>query len=482
MNVMIHGHFYQPPREGLFSTELEKDEGASPFHDFNEKICSQCYAPLADGGKKSLLSNLSFNFGPTLLDWMTRCAPRVAQNVKDAALFQKDQGALGAMAQPYNHSILPLDTKERALIEIHWGIEHFRNFYKTDPEGMWLSETAISPSVVDSLAEMGIRYVILRPTQIAVAKGPSRNAKLAELQNSVVWVEGKKEKILAILYDEALSGYVSFGHALRDAQELSRQILSRPRGLTVIATDGEIYGHHESVGAQGLAQLFKDLKGSDAKLINGAALLHNEDLSSLPTEHLWRGKDGKGSSWSCSCGVLRWERSCPCQTGGDKSSDLKWRAPLRKACSLTWKGIKTQQKEELRRAEAPESAQRLFFDYILVILGKKSLAQLLEESGAHNFSKERVLDILEARRLSLLSFTSCAWFFYDLSGREPRHALLMLAGALAQSQKLSPRRAKRISKRVKIILSRAFSQETGESGAKLFEKAQQAAQAGAELQ
>ena len=175
--VCIHGHFYQPPRENPWLEEVELQDSAYPYHDWNERITEECYRPnMASrilGPDRKIIdivnnySKISFDFGPTLLSWLERHAPDVYQGVIDADKKSQERfsGHGAAIAQAYNHIIMPLANSRDKRTQIAWGIYDFEHRFGRKPEGMWLPETAVDLETLDILAEYGIKFTILSPHQ-----------------------------------------------------------------------------------------------------------------------------------------------------------------------------------------------------------------------------------------------------------------------------------------------------------------------------
>jgi alpha-amylase/alpha-mannosidase (GH57 family) len=350
--LILHGHFYQPPRENPWTDQIERQDSALPDHDWNERIAQQCYIPntcsrvLDPQGKIVGINNnyeyLSFNFGPTLLSWLEKAHPLHYQKIIEADKIscQKYQGHGNAIAQVYNHIIMPLADRRDKLTQIRWGKADFYHRFGRVAEGMWLAETAMNMETVECLIEEGIKFVILAPSQALRIHAPETKRKSGEKEE---WTDvsfsnintmqayrlypkdaqGNKlsEKYLtAFFYHGPLAHGISFAHFLRDANSLADRILEYagpeqegPR-LVHAATDGEIYGHHEPFGDMCLAFLYTRLaREKNIELVNYGSFIERFPPGA---EVEIKDAQGEGTSWSCVHGVGRWIRNCGCSTGG----------------------------------------------------------------------------------------------------------------------------------------------------------------------
>ena len=293
-SVVIHGHFYQPPRDDPRTGIVPLEPNAAPDHDWNERIERECYAPVAP-----LLTSLSFDYGPTLLDWMEQHAPETY-----AAVLAADRASGNAVAMPYHHVILPLCSRRDKTTEVRWGIADFQRRFGRTPEGMWLPETAVDHETLDVLAEEGIRFTVLAPHQVEGGRS------------------GRCRGVALFTYDGGLSHGVAFGPLVNDANAWL-EALSRAQGdLIAIATDGETYGHHHKGGVATLASIVEVLKTE-----NFASVLEREP----PVDDV---RLVSPSSWSCPHGVERWRAECGCRAAPERNTQQRWRAPLRAA--LDW--------------------------------------------------------------------------------------------------------------------------------------------------
>jgi len=435
----VHGHFYQPPRENPSLEAIELQDSAYPYHDWNERITAECYAPNAtsrilDNEQRiiRLVNNyaqMSFNFGPTLLSWLQDKAPRVYASLLEADQIsaKKFDGHGSAVAQAYNHMILPLANRRDKATQIKWGVADFEHRFKRRPEGMWLPETAVDTETLEVLAENGIKYTILAP----------RQAKRVRRKNGRSWkdVSGdridpsrayivslpSKKTVSLFFYDGPISQGVAFEKLLDDGKRFGERLLSGfsdsrdwPQ-LSHIATDGESYGHHHRFGEMALTYALQEIENSkQAELTN-----YGQFLEKFPADHQVEIVDN--SSWSCVHGVERWRSNCGCNSGGHGDWNQEWRAPLRSA--LDWLRdalIPVFEQHASPLLKEPWAARD---EYIQVILDRSdaSVDAFFNNHAAHPLSpEERVtaLKLLEMQRHAMLMYTSCGWFFDELSGLE----------------------------------------------------------------
>ncbi|HEV8305700.1 MAG TPA: DUF3536 domain-containing protein [Gemmatimonadales bacterium] len=308
-SIVIHGHFYQPPRDDPWTGTIPREANAAPYHDWNERIEQECYARVAGS-----LRSLSFDFGPTLLVWMERAAPQTY-----AAMLAADRASGNAVAMPYHHVILPLSSRRDKTTNVRWGIADFRRRFGREPVGMWLPETAVDDETLDVLAEEGIGFTILAPHQV-------ERAPPAGLPGWYRTAAGRR--IALFIYDGSLSHGVAFGPLVNDAAAWVERLRSATNELVTIATDGETYGHHHRGGDVTLAHVLDALaQRSDARVENLATFLARRP----PQEEV---RLVAPSSWSCPHGVERWRAECGCRAAPERAMQQRWRAPLRAA--LEW--------------------------------------------------------------------------------------------------------------------------------------------------
>ncbi|PIE04819.1 MAG: hypothetical protein CSA76_02235 [Spirochaetales bacterium] len=438
--VILHGHFYQPPREDPWTERIEYQESASPFCNWNKRIASECYAASGwsrvldgDGFITSIVNNyqiLSWNFGPTLLSWMQKEAPNLYRRIQEADRESRERLGFGnAMAQSFNHTILPLDTPQDARIQIEWGLIDFESRFNRKADGMWMPECAINYDVVDILIEKGLKFVVLSPWQADAVR--KKGGSWEKLENRPApsdrpfIIKRPQGTIAAFFYEPNLASAISFGHLLRSREGFEaalREALNNSEYPMVnIATDGEIYGHHEPYGDMCLAALKTYLEDdSDLVFTNYASYLAENPPADEVKLRL--GDDGLGSSWSCAHGVGRWMRDCGCSTGAREGWNQAWRKPLRQAfdnlkakADPLWKQIV----EELTE----QDALAVLTSYGRVLSGAETpedfARSVLKDKASDGSSAVRLLCALEGAKFLQFMFTSCGWFFAELSGLEP---------------------------------------------------------------
>lgn len=455
--LIIHGHFYQPPRENPRTGEIERQPTAAPFHDWNERIHAECYGPNAFariGGDvaERVVNNyayISFNFGPTLLSWLEKHQPRTYHRILEAdrESAAKRGGHGNAIAQAYGHAILPLANPRDRLTQVIWGLEDFRSHFAREPESIWLPETACNDEILELLIEQGMRYVILSPEQARRVR-PDANELWTEVTNTSVDTtkpyrfmhrDGSGRSLAVFFYHGPLARSIAFEKALTSSRELvDRFIQVALTGKMVnVATDGETYGHHFKFGDLCLAHALEvEAPQAGFQITN-----YGEYLDHHTPDHdveINNGPAGEGTSWSCVHGVGRWSRDCGCYTGGESGWNQLWREPLRTAL-------------EFLRAGAAENFERLgssvFKDpwqarnaYIRVVLGDGSGTEafLMEQCQRSLSNRERhlALTLLEIQRNALLMFTSCGWFFSDLGGIETIQVLRYAARVIDLQKEL----------------------------------------------
>jgi len=433
-SIVIHGHFYQPPREDPWLDEVEREESAAPFHDWNERIEQECYRAVAAarlpgaGGRIAAIANLyegiSFNFGPTLLEWMERQAPGTYEAVLSAdGASRRRLGHGNALAMPYHHAILPLSTRREKTIEVRWGIADFRRRFGRDPAGMWLPETAVDDETLDVLAQEGIAFTVLAPHQVAPL--PPRG-----LPARVRTTGGRS--IAAFVYDGSLSHDVAFGPLIRSAERWVERLLRTPEAepppaLVAMATDGETYGHHHQYGEMALARTLETLQATPGVTLENFASF----LARHPPAHdvtLMA-----PSAWSCAHGVERWRSDCGCRMAPGGGTQQRWRGPLREAMSwLTAECESIYQREAGAYFENPADA----LDRWGAVIGQDAatahqLGLALARPRLPPEARVRAIELLEMQRGALRSLTSCAWFFDDIGGIESLQVLRYAAWALA---------------------------------------------------
>ncbi len=440
ISICIHGHFYQPPRENPWLEAIEFQAEVSPYHDWNERITAECYAPNAiarildkEGKIARLVNNytkISFNFGPTLLSWLERQAPEVYGAVVEADCESQRlfAGHGSALAQAYNHMIMPLAHSRDKRTQVIWGIRDFESRFGRKPEGMWLPETAVDLETLDILAEHGILFTILAPRQArqvrTLGENQWRDVSGGRIDPTMPYScrlpSGRQ--IALFFYDGRIAHDVAFGALLNSGEIFATRLIGAiadrkgdSNHIVHIATDGETYGHHRHFGDMALAYAIHAIEsGNQAHLTNYGKYLE-ENPPSHEVEIL------ENTSWGCIHGIERWRSDCGCNTGAHPGWRQAWRAPLREA--LDW----------LRDTVAPAYEQRtrsLLKDpwaardaYIRIILDRAPEGRdgfFLEHAvkTLNDQEKTAALKLMELQRQAMLMYTSCGWFFDDLSGIE----------------------------------------------------------------
>jgi hypothetical protein len=433
-DIVVHGHYYQPPREDPWLEVVAAEANAAPFHDWNARIERECYravaaarVPAADGRIARIVNALSwtsFDFGPTLLDWMEREAPDTYAQVLAADRESRERLGFGnAVASPYHHVILPLGSRRDVVTEVRWGIADFRRRFGRVPEGMWLPETAVDDATLDVLAEHGIAFTILAPYQ--VARPPARG--LPGLYRT-----GSGREIALFMYDGTLSHDVAFGAAIKDGTAWARRMLEgagTAHSMVSVATDGETFGHHHRFAEMALARMVEDVRrSSSGALTNFAAVL----AARRPSERVTLVAP---SSWSCSHGVERWRGDCGCRVAPEKGWHQRWRAPLRGALEWLAGELHALYDREAGALLADPWAARDAYGELDEQGGTTTTAVVAAHARRALSAAEvvRARELLEMERKALRFFTSCAWFFDDVGGLEPLQVLRYAARAIELS-------------------------------------------------
>jgi alpha-amylase/alpha-mannosidase (GH57 family) len=430
--LCIHGHFYQPPRENPWLEAIELQDSAFPYHDWNERITAECYAPNAtarklDGDGRILdivnnYSGISFNFGPTLLAWMQERAPDVLAAIIEADKQSRERfsGHGSALAQAYNHMILPLANPRDKATQVRWGIRDFEHRFGRKPEGMWLAETVADTPSLEVLAEHAIKFTILSPFQASRVR-PLKGGQWTDVNGGRVDPSRpylvrlpSKRSVAVFFYDAPVSKAVAFEQLLNSGEGFASRLMDgfddgrQWDQLVHIATDGESYGHHHRYGEMALAHALHHIETSHlAKLTN-----YGEFLEQHPP--VMEAQIHEKSAWSCSHGVGRWFADCGCNSGGRPGWHQRWRAPLREA--LDWLRDTLAPRFELKAAELLQDPWAARDDYISVILDRsdESVAAYFQRHAKKPLDEEQqvtVLRLMELQRHAMLMYTSCGWFF-----------------------------------------------------------------------
>lgn len=444
--LCIHGHFYQPPRENAWLEKIEIQPSAFPYHDWNERIMRESYYPnafsrvLNDDGKiidiVNNYSKISFNFGPTLLSWMEHHAPTTYQAILDSDKeSQKNFGGHGsAMAQVYNHMIMPLANKRDKETQIIWGIADFEKRFGRKPEGMWLGEAAVDTETLCLMEKHGIKFTLLAPSQAA------RFRKIG----SEEWTEGidpnkhyryqlpNGKNIALFFYDGERSQNVAFKGVLDNGKAFAHDLMEGYKGgieneFVHIATDGESYGHHHKNGDMALAYCLRYIEENKLTQLTN----YGQYLELFEPEY--EVEIHEDSSWSCAHGVERWRSNCGCHTGGEAHWTQEWRAPLRNALDNARDTMIKIFEESLSRYVKDPWALRNEYIQVISDRSKQNVSRFLKNHFSQKLSDEErthIMRMLEMQRNAMLMYTSCGWFFNDISGIETLQILQYASRAI----------------------------------------------------
>ncbi|MBN1152025.1 MAG: DUF3536 domain-containing protein [Dehalococcoidia bacterium] len=449
--VCVHGHFYQPPRENAWLEQIEIQDSAYPYHDWNERIAAECYTPNAgsrildgEGYITRIVNNyshMSFDFGPTLLSWMQKNVPVTYEAIlrADRSSMERFSGHGSAMAQAYNHMIMPLANRRDKVTQVRWGIADFERRFGRRPEGMWLPETAVDIETLEVLAEHGIALTVLAPRQ-AVRARPVGGAEWIDVSGERIDTRApytqqlpSGRSISVFFYDGPIARAVAFERVLSSGEGFAGRLVAafrdtqRPQ-LVSIAVDGETFGHHHKFGDMALAYALHYIE------TNGLARITNyaEYLSQHPPTH--EVQIAEDSSWSCAHGVERWRSNCGCSAGEGEGWGQDWRGPLRDALDWLRDTTAVMYEDEARRFVLDPWQSRN--DYVALVLDR-SWSNVEEFLRSHTTMElrdaERVslLKLLEMERHAMLMYTSCGWFFDEISRIETVQ-VMQYAGRVAQ--------------------------------------------------
>jgi alpha-amylase/alpha-mannosidase (GH57 family) len=438
--LCIHGHFYQPPRENPWLEAIELQESAHPYHDWNERITAECYATntaariLDDTGRILKIVNnyqkISFDVGPTLLSWLETRAPKVYRSILDADTASQERfgGHGSAIAQAYNHMIMPLANRRDKITQVVWGIRDFEHRFGRRPEGLWLPETAVDIETLEILAAQKIRFTILatrqarRESKIGGRKWKDVSGERLDPSMAYVCCLPSGRAINLFFYDAPISRAIAFENLLASGEQFVDRLMSgfsedeRPwPELVHVATDGETFGHHHKMGEMTLAFALDQIEARDLATITN----YGEYLERHPPIH--RVEIVEDTSWSCIHGIARWRSHCGCNSGGHRDWNQEWRAPLRQALDWLRDAVASRYQEKAPQLLSDPWAAR--DDYIDVILDRSRdrVDRFLRSHAARELNAtDRVaaLKLLEMQRHAMLMYTSCGWFFDELSGIE----------------------------------------------------------------
>ncbi|MGM0366172.1 MAG: DUF3536 domain-containing protein [Actinomycetota bacterium] len=454
--ICIHGHFYQPPRENPWLEFVELQDLAYPYHDWNSRIAAESYAPNAASriiSKENKIidivnnySRISFNFGPTLLSWLKSHRPDIYEAILEAdRLSQKNFSGHGsALAQCYSHMIMPLANQRDKKTQVVWAIKDFEHHFSRYPEGMWLPETAVDIPTLEVLAQMGIKFSILAPGQAArVKNGQDRwvdvtGAKIDPKHPYTVNLPSGN-RITIFFYDGPISNDIGFGGLLKNGEEFAQRLLSafsdsgEPQ-LVHIATDGETYGHHHRFGDMALSYCLHHLESNNLAKITNYGQYLEEHPPGAEAEIV------ANSSWSCAHGICRWTEDCGCNTGANPAWNQKWRKPLREA--MDWLSDESAQIFQNLSQGYLKNPWEARDNYIRVILdrSRENVEGFLKENSTKELDSQEqvtVLKLLEMQRHAMLIFTSCGWFFDEISRIETVQVLMYAARVMQLVKELT---------------------------------------------
>ncbi|OGR87864.1 MAG: hypothetical protein A3J74_06310 [Elusimicrobia bacterium RIFCSPHIGHO2_02_FULL_57_9] len=462
--VCIHGHFYQPPRENPWTGVIERQPSAGETHDWNVRIARECYIP---NGRARVVNErnepiaevnnyswLNFNFGGTLLSWYEKAYPdeyrRLLEADRESA--ERLEGHGNAIAQAYNHMIMPLANVRDQATQVRWGIADFKHRFGRSPEALWLPETACDDVVLRLLIEHGLKYAILAPHQarrvrrLRAGEKPDLDKEWMEIKDENIdtrhayrWFDRRPRqqgKIDIFFYNGSLARAVAFEKLMAHSPAAAQRILSvfdahlRSAQLVSIATDGETYGHHEPFADMGLAHLFKyELPKQGMPVVNfGYYLAKHKPICEVEIQP---GLQGFGTSWSCAHGVGRWLEDCGC--GAENGKHQKWRKPMREA--LDWLRDRLILVFEQKGSAVLRDVWKARDGYIQVILNPDErstsffLARHLRGPCSPQ-ARRKALALLEMQKFAMFMYTSCGWFFAEISGLEAMQNLKYAARAM----------------------------------------------------
>ncbi len=434
--ICVHGHFYQPPRENAWLEVIEVQDSAHPYHDWNERITAECYEPNAtsrildqDQVIRDIVNNysrISFNFGPTLLSWMKEYAKETYTAILEAdkESILRFGGHGSAMAQVFNHIIMPLANARDKETQIIWGIRDFESRFERKPEGMWLAETAVDTETLEALVTNGIKFTVLAPRQ-AKAVRKLGDTKWDEVNDQTVNTKRayrcnlpSGKSIDLFFYNGDISQSIAFNGLLNDGKRFADSLLNAidanetEQQLVHVATDGETYGHHHKNGDMALAFCLDFIERDNrATLTNYAQFLE----IAPPTHEV---QVIENSSWSCVHGVERWRNDCGCNSGGHSNWNQQWRKPLRE--TLDWLRDSVSSIFEHEGGELLLDPWKARNDYIDVVLNRneETIKKFRESHAREGVAESRVFRLMEMQRHAMLMYTSCGWFFDEVSGIE----------------------------------------------------------------
>jgi alpha-amylase/alpha-mannosidase (GH57 family) len=458
--VCIHGHFYQPPRENPWLEAIEVQDSAYPYHDWNQRINAECYAPITasrtisgDGYIVDIVNNyskISFNFGPTLLRWMEVSEPEIYSAIieADRLSIERFSGHGSAIAQCYNHIIMPLANSRDKYTQVFWGIKDFKRRFNREPEGMRLPETAVDLESLDIMSGMGIKFAILAPRQAnrirPIDKGDAwesvDGSRIDPTMNYTCLLPSGRS-ITLFFYDGPISQGIAFEGLLASGEALAGRLIGAFNDsrnwdqLVHIATDGETYGHHQKFGDMALAYALYYIESKGfAKITNYGEYLEKHQPKKVVEIF-------EKSSWSCVHGVERWRENCGCSSGMHPGWHQMWRKPLREALDrLRDRCVPVFESEGAKYLKDPWQARN---DYIDLVSDRsvKNVESFLSRQASHELpaeEKEKALMLLGVQRCAMLMYTSCGWFFDEISGIETNQVIKYASRLIQLAETLDP--------------------------------------------
>jgi hypothetical protein len=465
--LAIHGHFYQPAREDPFSGVVPPDPSAAPHPDWNSRIAAECYGPNAAAGN---FGRISFDLGPTLATWLRRERPETHD-----AIVAQGRGA-NVMAQAFHHAILPLASVRDRRTEIRWGLRDAELRFGRRPQGLWLPETAVDLLTLRIAAEEGVTWTILAPWQAATTDLESRRPYRVEV--------GEGRHIIVVFYDAALSASVSFEPTAtidarafageRVAPRLDGPLPDGATPLALVATDGELYGHHEP-----FRELFLEALTTAPAAGRGFDMARPDELPTGPRHpHLPVMAIRDQTSWSCHHGILRWSGACA------DARDGRWKQPLRAAFDRLAAAIDAVSEREAASLGVDLWAARdAWVDVVaeyattedvvarILACARGPSALRATRTAAEPASSDRLVTLLRAQRSRLAMFASDAWFWEDPAGVETAQALRLAAHA---SRTMDGLAGTRLEAGLVADLGAVRSPASGRDGAALYAAALEA--------
>jgi len=437
--VIVHGHFYQPPRTNPWLGNILRQDSADPYHDWNERIFNECYLPNSgariqndNGYTIDMVNNfelISFNFGPTLAGWFRYRHPDTWNLVKTGDARSRERlGHGNAIACAFSHGILPLSPDFIRNTDVLWGLKSFENDFGRPAEAIWLPETAVNNILIDELIDLGIKYVLLVPTQIESARPFDVKHKIDVSGGNIdprypYRLTSKKGSINVFVGHREISHDVSFNHLFSDSRAAADRIETAFSGNThhdqiiTILCDGETFGHHQPFAERGLAYLLKyELPSRGIKVVNPAYVCENMPPSWEIT--IKAGRVNEGTSWSCAHGLGRWKEDCGC--GKENGQTQEWRWPLREAFNFVSSEICPYFTEEIKKHTGnPDEALKNYPDVLHNFSATDAFISRFFRENVSFEAKKKILLLFEMLKQTLFSFTSCGWFWSEISGIEP---------------------------------------------------------------